>query len=136
MEVLVTEEMARLMDEILSTAKKSGNPVVTIPESEKCKDLYITVGNALEKFDYGKWMGGRSFMVYPEGIIFIGDNSFIERMKKYHAEKERKRANEDAQAKLTAFQLKAAKRERWLRIWGVVSTFINIILAYLQFRKS
>lgn len=127
----ITKEMAELMDRILTIAME-GKRIVNMPEPDKNKDLYISIGHALERCNYGKWLSGGTFMVFPEGITFIRSDSFIERMKKYHAENEKKQANEDAQAKLTLFQLESAKRERKLWIWGIISTIINIILAVFQ----
>ena len=124
--------MAKKMDEILSIANETGIHTVTMPDFNENRDFYHSIGRLLEQKNYGKWLGGDIFMVFSDGITFIRSNSFLKLMEEYQAETDRKRANEDAQARLTAFQIEAAKREHKLRVWITISTIANVILVILQ----
>lgn len=130
--------MARMMDDILSSATGTKR-VVELPDADKNKDLYITVGGMLQKYNLGRWLCGGKFQVLPEGITFIQNDSFLKRMEDYHTENEKKENVEKLQARLTELQtqltelqLKSAKREQILWIWGVISTTVGIVLGILQ----
>jgi hypothetical protein len=71
----ITEEMARQLDAILSSASDKQR-VVTLPNMVS-KDMCIVLGDILKEYDFGKLLGGNIFMVFPKGLIFIQNDSFL-----------------------------------------------------------
>ena len=128
----ITEEMARLTDKILSSATTKHRAVM-MPDADQNKDLYITIGHLLKKYHLGEWVAGGKFMVYPEGITFIQNDSFLKRLENYHAENERKQYLDDLQAKLIMSQLKEAKIKKWLLICSIAAGILAILQIFQFF---
>jgi hypothetical protein len=128
----ITEEMARMLDAILSsdTARQG---ITTMPAEDINESLYITLGHILEQCNYGKWLGGRTFRIFPDGISFIRSDSFLQRLKQANEEMEEKEEISKLHKELVLLQIMSAKRERILWIWGIVATIISLTLGILQF---
>ncbi len=133
---LMTEKLADKMDNLLKMATPE-NMRVYAPVTNKSElNEYTAIGELLDNLGYAKRMGGNLFNITPAGMLFVKNGGFTTM---YQQQKE-KNENEEEIARLnrelTLLQIKNAKRERILALWGIISTLAALILAYLQFAKS
>jgi len=110
----MTEERALLLDRILSSASDK-NCIVKLPvEKESDRNEYISAGHDLENLNLGKRLAEGDFMIFPDGLSFIREQSFI---KLYKEEIRRKRKE---------------KIEFWLKILGGVAAALGIIWGFAK----
>ena len=129
---MLTRNIADKLDFILNEAEKSGESTIDASQCTTWDNYDLeAVGTALERYKLGKMLTNEWFMIFPQGINFIRNNSFVQ-MYEEQLEKERREERKDA---LTQKQIRAAKREPYLIVWGIVSTIASLILAFLQFIK-
>jgi hypothetical protein len=131
----VTEEMAKLLDTILSTATEKQR-IVTLSDTNENKDMYITLGHILEQYNLGKWLGGSAFMVFPEGLVFIQNDSFLERFKQTNKELTEEKEIKQLNFQLTQQQLSEIKRNRHLSVASIIIAIFALVISLLQFLKS
>jgi hypothetical protein len=117
---MTTKEFVEELDTILSGVPESGGIYV----HKIGRVSFETLGDRLEKDGYGKWLGGYDFQVHVRGVSYVragGYTGLYSRMmlSRY------KRHN----LKLPRKQINALKREPYLIAWGIIATFIAIILA-------
>jgi hypothetical protein len=130
----VTEEMARQLDAILSSASEKQR-VVKLPDTVN-KDMCITLGNILKEYNLGKWLGENSFMVFPEGLIFIQNDSFSKRLKIANEELSKEEEIKELNSQLTKNQLIEIKRNHRLSVVSIIIALIALVISLLQFLYS
>ena len=130
--MILTKDIAEKLDLILKEAGKTGEPTIYASQytTEGQTDLE-KIGSFLEKYNLGKMLTDEWVMIFPQGISFIQCNSFIQ----MYEEQQKKTKREERQDILTQKQINAAKREPYLIAWGIFTTIISLILAFLQFIK-
>lgn len=129
----LTKDLAEKLDLILKEAERTGESTIDASQyaTWKHSDIEI-VGSYLEKCNLGKMLTGEWIMIFPQAVSFIQENSF-----RQIYEEQREQVNrEERQDILIKKQIKAAKREPYLIAWGIFTTIISLILAFLQLIKQ
>ena len=127
----LTEELASKLDHILNEAQANNGFAHIYPQSEYEKNEYIAIIDLLENLRLGKEITDDEFQISASGIRCILTGGFTAMYK----EKIEQRKREELSSQLTRHQLKAAKREPYLIIWSVITTFSTLVLGWLQFFK-
>lgn len=130
--MILTEESATKMDEILKSALVDDPFVEKIYKDETERYEYMTIFDQLEELELGNKLNDSEFQVYPKGFSFVQNGGFIGLYK----EKKEQQEREKRQDLLTQSQIKAAKREPFLIIWSIITTISTLVLAWLQFIKG
>lgn len=115
--IQMTEELAQKIDDLLKMPSNSYNQVYAPVSNDDELNEYIAIGEILEPMGYAKRLGGNIFHITPAGRYFAKNGGFTAMY--WEKRKEEDRKNKDAKMKMR------------LTIWGIVSTIINLILAYL-----
>lgn len=110
--ITVTKELASQMDNLLRKATPENMRVFAPVSNDEELNEYKAIGEILEEAGYAKRIGGNFFNITPSGIFFVKHGGFSLMYKQ---------------------QAKSARREKWLILWGVISTLINVVLGILQF---
>jgi hypothetical protein len=112
--ITITEERSELLDRILLSASAT-NRIVTLPiESQSDKNDYISAGKELQQLGLGKHLAEGDFMVFPEGLSFIREQTFTDLYK----------------AKLR--QIRNQKIEFWLKLIGGIAAIFGIIFGFVK----
>lgn len=129
----LTKDLAEKLDLILKEAKRTGESTIDASQYTTWTHSDIeTVGSCLEECNLGRMLTGEWIMIFPQAVSFIQENSF-----RQIYEEQREQVNrEERQDILIKKQIKAAKREPYLIAWGIFTTIISLILAFLQLIKQ
>ncbi len=129
----LTKDLAEKLDLILKEAKRTGESTIDASQYTPWTQSDIeTVGSFLVVFNFWRMLTGEWIMIFPQAVSFIQENSF-----RQIYEEQREQVNrEERQDILIKKQIKAAKREPYLIAWGIFTTIISLILAFLQLIKQ
>jgi hypothetical protein len=125
----MTKEFAEDLDRILSGVLPKQYGIYELLES---KFSFETLGGQLKKDGYGKWLGGNSFQVYPEGVDYYKMGGYCT----LFADIEIKKEKTKQEIEHTKRQIHALKREPYLIAWAVITTIATIALSVISLLKS
>ena len=129
----LTKDLAEKLDLILKEAERTGESTIDASQyaTWKHSDIEI-VGSYLEKCNFGKMLTKEWIMIFPQAVSFIQRSSFMQ-MCEEQQEQENRTERQDI---LIQKQIKATKREPYLIAWGIFTTIVSLVLAFLQFIKQ
>lgn len=131
-DLISTKEMAEKIDELLKLASENDPFVNLIHKNKKEENEHIALFDQLEIMGLVNNLNRTQFQVYPKGFVFIKNGGFTAK----YIEKQLHSEREQMLEKLTQAQIKTEKRQPYLILWGVVTTILTLILAWLQLRQS
>lgn len=126
--IRLTEEWASKLDDILQKAFDNKGIASFDIQDDKDKAIYEAAFEQLEELHFGRALTEDEFQIYSNAIPFLLTGGFTASYREQKEKEERKR-------KLTTYQIKAAKREPYFRLWSIITTLSTLILGWLQFFK-
>lgn len=134
--IMMTEDLAKQLDDLLKMATPKKMRVIAPVTNDEELNVYKAIGEILEEMGYAHRVGGNLFDITPSGLFFVNNGGFTALCNQKKEENEKNDEIARLTKELTIRQINTSKREKWLILWGIVSTLATIVLSYLQLTKS
>ena len=134
--IIITEKLAKQIDDLLKMAVPKKMRVIAPVTNDEELNVYKAIGEILEEMGYAQRVNGNLFDITPSGLFFVNNGGFTALYNQKKEENEKSDEIARLTKELTIRQITASKREKWLILWGIVSTLAAITLSYLELTNT